>query len=237
MERNVNAFNQDARDNKGYRYSANAQLSSQLANRRLSDAALAIADFRGKKVMDVGCGDGTYTIELFDEGKAAFIHGIDPAREAIEIAGTKVGTRNISFSVENAYHVPFDDNSFDVAYLRGVLHHMDRPVDALREALRVAPTLVVIEPNGYNPALKLIEKMSSYHREHDEKSYAPFKLDAWIESHGGMVSRRVWAGFVPMFCPDWLARTLKTIEPAVELVPGVKHVACAVYVLTAERRT
>ena len=31
----------------------------------------------------------------------------------------------------------------------------------------------LIEPNGYNPTLKLIERFSRYHREHGEKSYAP----------------------------------------------------------------
>ena len=108
---------------------------------------------------------------------------------------------------------------FDVAQLRGVLHHLDRPVDALREAMRVAPVIVVLEPNGYNLGLKAIEKLSTYHRDHGEKSYAPANLERWVRELGGRVVSRDWVGLVPYFCPDWFARTMKVIEPVVESVP------------------
>ena len=231
----VDAFNRDIVTHAGYLYTTNARLSSYMANRRLTDATLAIADFRGKRVLDIGCGDGTYTLELFDRGQPSSIHGVDPAHEAIRIAEQKIGGRQISFEVHSAYALPHEDDSFDIAYLRGVLHHMDRPVDALREALRVAPMLVVIEPNGYSPILKLFERFSRYHIEHNEKSYTPATLDQWINRMGSKVHLRRYAGLVPMFCPDWLARVLKWIEPVVEGLPLINAWGCAVCVFVVRR--
>lgn len=233
----VDPFAADATANHGYIYSTNAGLSSRLANRRLTDSVLAVADFRGKRVLDIGCGDGTYTHELAELGLVGVMHGIDPAEEAVRVAKGKSGAdgREVGFAVSSAYALPYPDDSFDVAVLRGVLHHMGQPVDALREGLRVASTMVVVEPNGYNPGLKVLERCSSYHIEHGEKSYRPKTLDGWVSAVGGNVEVRRWAGLVPMFCPDWLARLTKVVEPAVEALPIVRNIGCAVYVFRAER--
>lgn len=232
----VDAFAADATTNHGYLYTTNARLSSELANRRLTDAVLAVADFAGRRVLDMGCGDGTYTVELAGAGGVAVMHGIDPAEQAVRVARTKRADVPVEFAVSSAYALPYRDDSFDVVVLRGVLHHMGSPVEAIREGLRVAPVLVVVEPNGYNPALKVLERCSTYHVEHGEKSYPPRTLDRWVADVGGRVETRLWAGFVPMFCPDWMARATKLAEPAVEAVPVVRHVGCAVYVFKAVRR-
>jgi SAM-dependent methyltransferase len=231
--KSVSAFNQDAVENQGYRYSTNAPLSSQMANKRLSDVTLENVDLRDKTVLDIGCGDGVYTIELFDQVPMKRLLGVDYAAQAIEVAKTKSGARQIEYEVQSAYALPYADKSFDVAIIRGVLHHLDDPVPALKEALRVAKLVWVIEPNGYNPGLKFLEKFSRYHIEHQEKSYAPASLDKEIQKMGGRVLRRKWAGFVPMFCPDWMAKTMKVVEPMVEAVPVIKHLGCAVYTFSA----
>ena len=229
------AFNRDVAIRGGYSYTTNASLSSRLANQRLTDVALEIVNFRGQMVIDIGCGDGTYTLELYDRGQPAGMHGVEPAQKAIEIARQRIAGRQIHFGVHSAYELPHAANSFDVAHLRGVLHHLDRPVDALREAFRVARTLVVIEPNGYNPMLKILERFSRYHIEHNEKSYAPLTLDRWISRLGGAVRVRRWVGLVPFFCPDWMARSLKAIEPVVEQLPLINAIGCAQYVFVATR--
>jgi len=232
----VDPFNRDVDVNAGYLYTTGSQLSSRMANNRLTEAAMAAVNFRGKRVIDIGCGDGTYTIDLFDRGQPISICGVDPAQKAIEVARQKSSDRSITFAVESAYKLPYATNSFDIAHLRGVLHHMDRPVDAIGEALRVAPKILIIEPNGYNLILKLMERLVRYHREHEEKSYASIKLDRWVRSVGGEVLSRQWVGFVPMFCPDQLARLLKRIEPVLENIPLIRTCGCAVYIMVATRR-
>jgi ubiquinone/menaquinone biosynthesis C-methylase UbiE len=231
----VRPFDADVAARGGYVYTTHARLSSQLANRRLTDAAMSVARFRDRSVIDIGCGDGTYTLELVDRGGARQVVGVDPAAEAVRVARERIGDRPIAISEAGAYDLPHPADSFEVAHLRGVLHHVERPRDALAEALRVAPEVVVIEPNGYNLGLKLLERVSPYHREHGERSYMPRTLDRWVRELGARVAERTFAGLVPMFSPDRLARGMKRLEPALEAVPGLRDAGCAVYVFRAER--
>ena len=229
----VDPFTADIAANAGYLYTTNAKLSSRLANRRLTEVSLTVATLRNQRVIDIGCGDGTYTLELVDEAEAARVSALDPSEAALRVARAKVGERPIDVTVGSAFALPYRDQAFDVAYLRGVLHHMTRPTEALREALRVAREVVVVEPNGYNPGLKVLERYSKYHVEHGERSYPPRRLDRWVRELGGTVGRRLYAGLVPMFCPDWMARLAKRVEPVVERLPMLRHLSCAVYVFSA----
>ena len=232
----IEIFNRDIRQYGGYQYTTEARLSSLVGNQRLTEATLEVGDFRGKRVLDFCCGDGTYSLELFRRGQPESIHGFDLASEAIRLARQKVADQKITFDVQSADDLPYADNSFDITYVRGVLHHLEKPVKALSEALRVSPTLVVTEPNGYNPILKIMEKIIPYYRKHGEKSYTSIKLDRWVEEVGGRVLIRRWVGVVPMFCPDWFVKLMKLIEPLVEGLPLINTFCCGMYVFMAERR-
>ena len=234
-EANIAVFAADTAENGGYRYTTNASLSSRLANARLSDVSLGMADVRGQSVLDIGCGDGTYTIELFDVGQPARLHAVEPAETAVAAARAKAGSRPIVFQCGSAYELPYAGSSFDWAWMRGVLHHLERPYEAINEALRVAQRLLVIEPNGYSPILKVLERFSRYHRAHDEKSFTAATLNNWVQGAGGCVKTAKFAGFVPFFCPDWMARLAKLLEPAVEATPVMRRLGCAVYIFAAER--
>jgi 2-polyprenyl-3-methyl-5-hydroxy-6-metoxy-1,4-benzoquinol methylase len=41
-----------------------AESSAQLANARISQSIAESYDFSGKRILDLGCGDGTYTLEF-----------------------------------------------------------------------------------------------------------------------------------------------------------------------------
>lgn len=231
---NVDSFQEDVLLNGGYQYTTNAPLSAQLANARLTQATLDIGIFEGKSLIDIGCGDGTYSFELVGKGKALDIVGIDPATEAICIANQRAGNKNATFKAASAYDLPFPDQHFDYAILRGVLHHLEFPQKAIEESLRVAKEIIVIEPNGFNPVLKLIEKFSSYHRAHDEKSYTAWKLFDWVRKNSGTIEKVTFAGLVPFFSPPWMARICKIFEPLVERLPIVRRICCAVCVFRAK---
>lgn len=230
-EKNVEAFNRDVDANSGYRYSTASTLSSRLANQRLLDAVAAVADLGGKRVIDVGCGDGTYTLELL-AARPKYVLGVDAAASAVECGRKKAeGTDRVEFRAVDAYSLESLHERFDVAILRGVLHHLYEPERAIAGLSKIADEAIIVEPNGYNPVLKIIEKTSRYHIEHEEKSYAPHLLDRWCTRNGGRVLESFYCGLVPFFCPDGVARVLKRLEPAVERVPVVKQLACAVYVM------
>jgi SAM-dependent methyltransferase len=232
QEKNVAAFNHDVAAEGSYAYTDCGGYSSQVANQRLTQAILAMTDLRGRTVLDVGCGDGTYTLELAAV-RPSVVLGIDAAEVAVERARARVQDRafdNVEFAVGDAYELERLGRRFDVAVIRGVLHHLYDAERAVRSVLKVASEIIIVEPNGYNPVLKMIEKLSPYHREHKEKSYPPFRLDRWFESHDARVVRRAYAGLVPFFCPEPLARVLKKIEPMVERMPLIRKMSCAVYV-------
>lgn len=236
LDQRVEVFNRDAARHDGYVYTTNRKLSSRWATQRSTDVVLAAAPLRGAAVLDMGCGDGFYTLRFWDQGQPGRMVAVDAAARAVRVARSKAEDRPIEFLIGDVHRSPCSDGCFDLVLLQNILHHDDDPARMIAEAFRLAPRIVLHEPNGNNPGLKIIEKTSRYHREHQEKSYAPLRLRRWIEAAGARVIHETYAGFVPMFCPDWLARLMKTIEPVVEHTPLLKTFGCAVYVALAERK-
>ncbi len=232
---NFEVFDHDAMSHDGYLYTKSSRLSSQLATQRTTDIILGTERFAGRSVLDIGCGDGHFTMKFWDRGHPKAVVSIDPAKHAIAVANINKGNRPIQFEIGDAHELAYPGNSFDIALIQSVLHHDSDPKDIIREAFRVAPEILIHEPNGNNPVLKLIERISPYHRKHREKSYSSRQLIRWVEECGGKVVDQRFAGFVPMFCPNWFARIAKAIEPIIERLPVVRTLGCAVYMLVARR--
>lgn len=234
---NVEVFNRDVINYGGYFYTTNVRLCSQLATQRTTDAILQMGRFAGRSVLDMACGDGFYTIRFWDYGKPYAMVAVDAAHRAVEVANTHKQNRPIQFVVGDVHRLPWKDNSFDTVLIQSILHHDNDPVSIIHEAFRLAPEILIHEPNGNNFGVKIIEKLSRYHREHHEKSYTSFHLKRYVKEAGGKVVYQKFAGFVPMFCPDWLARTMKTVEPVVEGIPLLNTYLCSVVILVAVRST
>lgn len=232
---NVEVFNRDAAANAGYGYTTGERLSSRMATQRSMDAVTGTAEFAGHLVLDLGCGDGFYTARIWDIGRPRGMVALDAAEAAVRVAARNLGKRPVRFLAADGHRLPFRDDTFDVVLLQSILHHDDTPEDMVKEALRVAPRMVVHEPNGNNLGLKVIERVSKYHIEHGEKSYTPRRVGKWVSAAGGAVVSCRFAGFVPMFCPDVVARLTKFLEPLVEHLPLVNALGCAVYVMVVER--
>ena len=184
----VEVFNRDAAENRGYGYTLADQLSSRLATERSTDEVLRFGNFRDCSLLDIGCGDGYYTIRYWDRGRPRRITAIDAAPEAPRVAREATKQRSIVFAAADAACLPYRDDSFDVVLLQSILHHAADPAALVREAFRVAPRVVIHDPNGNNLGLKIIEKTSRYHIEHNEKSYRPRRLRQWVREAGGVVT-------------------------------------------------
>lgn len=72
----------------------------------------------------------------------------------------------------------------------------------------------------------VIERVSTYHRDHDEKSYWPPTLNRWFAKCGYSPVEQRFFCLVPYFCPTRIAKLLKKIEPRLELIPVVRELAC-----------
>lgn len=237
---NVGRFDEDVRKTGSYAYTAE-KLSSKLANRRISEGIWSSYDFQNKKVLDIGCGDGTYTLEFPNQGVAEII-GVDPAIAAVDAATKKAAIAGVSnkvkFDVGNIYELAqkYNGCAFDCIILRGVLHHLPDPERAILAISGISKTLIILEPNGYNPVLKLLERYSRYHIEHEERSFLPSTIRKWIALAGMSTENVEHINLVPMFCPDWMAKFCNFLQPVVERIPLLREIACGQCVVVARKR-
>lgn len=235
MKANVQVFNQDAQANAGYVYTTNGRLSSELAVRNLADLVLESVSLEDRSVVDVGCGDGYFTDLFLREGKPKSITAVDPVPDAVAVAHARIQGRPLRFAVGDGHRVPLRSDAFDLGILHCVLHHAEDPLTIIREMLRLAPEVLIVEPNGNNLGLKVIEKASRYHREHEERSFKLGRMLRWVRQAGGVVTRVQFHGLVPFFCPDPVARLAKALEPHVERSTLLSVMGCAVYSLVVRR--
>jgi 2-polyprenyl-3-methyl-5-hydroxy-6-metoxy-1,4-benzoquinol methylase len=94
-------------------------------------------EFAGARLLEVGCGMGTDLLQFARGG--ANITGIDLTPRSIEISRQHLsvyGERG-DFAISDCETLPFADESFDVVYSNGVLHHTPDTAGAVREVHRV----------------------------------------------------------------------------------------------------
>lgn len=96
----------------------------------------------GLSLLDLGCGPGTITVEFADRVAPGRVVGLDASAEVIARAASEFTRPNLEFVVGDAYALPFDDDSFDLAHTHQTLQHLGDPVAALRELRRV------VKPGG-----------------------------------------------------------------------------------------
>ena len=108
-------------------------MAANLHGARLS-RRVTPAWYRGKRVLDAGCGHGRYLAAFRALG--AEVVGVDAGRGPEE-AGAPVDEEGISVVQGSVLALPFRDASFDLAFCDGVIHHTPDPRGAFRELARV----------------------------------------------------------------------------------------------------
>ena len=97
-------------------------------------------------VVDLGCGPGIVSAAMAASAKS--VVGLDLNAAMLQLAQAEAAGANVAekctFREGDVYSTGLADKSADIVVSRFVLHHLERPVDFLRECRRVARKRVVL---------------------------------------------------------------------------------------------
>ena len=122
-----------------FNYNDYIKEAREILETRLKHSGLKLDNLKGKKILDLGCGSGRFSIALASE-VASEIYGIDLGRISIEKGkeiAKSAGINNIKFEVSNVLETSFEDNYFDFVFCNGVLHHTENLEKGINEIYRV----------------------------------------------------------------------------------------------------
>jgi len=141
----------------------------------------------GERVLEIGSGMGTDLAQFARHG--AHVTDIDLSRGHLELARENFKLRGLEgeFIHTDAESVPFADNSFDVVYSNGVIHHTPNTAHVVEEIFRVLrpggrAIVMVYAENSWHYWLQLVCRLGLYSG----------LLDKW--SMGEIMSRHVELG-------------------------------------------
>jgi len=130
----------------------------QKANLKLR---LLLGNIKGKKILDVGCGKGSLSFYLAQEG--ADVIGIDLSSNFIEFCQEEA--KKLGFSIEfremNAQIPEFEENTFDIIVGSRVIHHLPDIKLFFKECKRLLKHkgfITFVEPLKKNPIVELNRK-------------------------------------------------------------------------------
>jgi demethylmenaquinone methyltransferase/2-methoxy-6-polyprenyl-1,4-benzoquinol methylase/ArsR family transcriptional regulator len=184
----------------------------------------AILDLVGERplnaVLDIGTGTGRMLQLLAPH--AARVVGVDlsPAMLAVARAGVeREGLRNVQLRQGDVYSLPVEADSYDLALVHQVLHYLDEPQRALREAaraLRPGGRLVVVDFAPHE--LEFLRERHAHRRlgfarAEIEKIFA----DVGLEIVGGRDLGAARPGDGKLVVSLWIARDPRIIS---DLIPN-----------------
>ncbi len=113
-----------------------------------------------RTLADIGCGVGHWSIQLFQHlGENATIRGVDLEPDWVTACENNfknaypcASPARYSFKHGNAYDIPLEDEQFDIVTCQTLLMHLDDPVKAISEMVRLlrpGGRLICVEPNNF----------------------------------------------------------------------------------------
>ncbi len=126
---------------------------------------------RGAVVLDYGCAKGEWALKIAPG--AARVHGIDISDVAIEAARAEavaLGFDHTQFDAMDAHQMDFPDNTFDLVFGLGIIHHLDtrKSLEEVARVLKPGGVAIFREPLGYNALINLYRNATPNARTIDE---------------------------------------------------------------------
>lgn len=223
-----------------------------------------IVDLNNKSILDIGCNDAAYTVELAQSARMAI--GIDIESERLSNANCRIKTQAIpiSLSLMNAEMLGFRDGSFDVVFINEALEHIPDQDNALDEFHRVldeqglivlfAPNrLYIVETHGVRIGqrklgrfIPLVHWLPRFIGRHfmNARSYTPHELKQLLAQHGFTIIHQSYL-FPPL---DGLKRNLehcnlagivkgyRRMIPTISQIPILGSLGLSIFVVAAKSK-
>jgi ubiquinone/menaquinone biosynthesis C-methylase UbiE len=112
--------------------------------------------FRGKRVLDIGAGECTYTRLIADRFGPTRIIACELFRERMLPAWRDNRNRRLKVVSGDCFYLPFGSGTFDVVFgslVLSQLPQLDQVIAEIRRVLICGGLYVGIEPNPFNPVI------------------------------------------------------------------------------------
>jgi ubiquinone/menaquinone biosynthesis C-methylase UbiE len=127
-----------------------------------------------KIILDYGCGVGSVTEKIANFYPEKLV-GIDISEVSINKASENAKKLNlqIEYSVDNCENLKFKENTFDLVFGSGILHHLDidKAINEISRVLKNNGEMIFLEPLGTNPLINLYRKLTPNSRSVDEHPF------------------------------------------------------------------
>jgi ubiquinone/menaquinone biosynthesis C-methylase UbiE len=183
----------------------------------------------GRRVLELGCGAGDFSMRLARSG--ADVVAVDIASRLIELARRRCDAENLIFDVANVESLPFEDRTFDAVTGNAILHHLELgPV--CREVIRVlrpGGRIFFTEPNMLNPQVWLERNVKFIGRwlqnSPEETAFVRWSLAKRLRRAGFVEVSAVPFDFLHPATPEsWIPRIVRA-SAVLERVPGLREIA------------
>lgn len=144
-----------------------------------------IHNVTNKRILDYGCGSGQDSKKIAKFG-ALEVVGIDISEVSITIARKEAKAAGLQgrckFLAMDAENMTFEDNSFDIVYCSGVLHHidLDKAYPEIARVLKPSGQVICLEPLVYNPLIQWYRKRTPHLRTSWEIEHILKKKDIYL---------------------------------------------------------
>lgn len=130
-----------------------------------------MGDFRGKLLLDLGCGAGENSVYFAKKGARCVATDYSPGMVEVALQLAAANGVEVEGRTANAMALDFPDNTFDFVYASNLLHHIPEPKIALKEMHRVLKPggkACFWDPLKHNPVINVYRRIATDVRTEDE---------------------------------------------------------------------